>query len=93
MTDKTEIEIRRGEHAASLLNDELLSEAFAYVAQELTEQWQNSPARDQSGREKLWLSLKLLQKVHGHLSSVLETGKFAKATLAQQIGERLRQSL
>ena len=92
MTDQTELEIRRGEHAAQLLNDELLQEAFAFTEQELTRQWQNSPARDHEGREKLWLSLKLLQRVHGHLSSVLETGKFAKASLAQQIGERLKPS-
>lgn len=85
--DKAETEIRRGEHAAQLLNDELLTEAFAFIEQELTQQWQNSPARDHEGREKLWLSLKLLQKVHGHLVSVLETGKFARATLAQRIGQ------
>lgn len=89
MTDQTELEIRRGEHAATLLNDELLTEAFAFIAQELTNQWQNSPARDNEGREKLWLSLKLLSKVRGHLTSVLETGKFAKLSLAQEIGQRL----
>lgn len=31
MTDQTEHEIRRGEHAANLLNDELLQEAFAVI--------------------------------------------------------------
>lgn len=92
MTDKTEQEIHRGEQAARLLNEPLIAEAFATIEQELTEQWQNSPARDQEGREKLWLSLKLLHRVRGHLTNVMETGQIAQATLAQRVGQKLRQS-
>lgn len=87
--DRTEHEIQRGERAALLLQDELIVGAFETIEKELTEQWQNSPVRDVEGREKLWLSLKLLQKVHGHLTSVVETGQIAKLTLAQQIGQKL----
>src|SRR3546814_10799433 len=75
MADRTESEIHRGEQAARLLNEPLMIEAFATIEQELTEQWQNSPARDAEGREKLWLSLKLLHRVRGHLTNVLETGQ------------------
>lgn len=92
MTDRTETEIHRGEQAARLLNEPLMVEAFATIRQELNDQWQNSPARDVEGREKLWLSQKLLSRVEGHLRNVLETGQIAQATLAQRVGQKLRQS-
>ncbi|MFD0738241.1 hypothetical protein ACFQZQ_02920 [Lysobacter koreensis] len=92
MTDKTEHEILRGHDAELLLSHPLLTDAFQIIEQELTEQWQNSPARDQEGREKLWVSLKLLKRLQGQLTSVVETGQFAKATLAQRVGQRLSQS-
>ena len=50
MTDKTEQASFRGEWAHRLLNDELLNEAFATIEQEYTQQWINSPARDEAGR-------------------------------------------
>lgn len=86
MSDVLETEIRRGEHAAQLLNDELLTEAFAHIETELTEKWKNAPARDQDGREKLWLTLKMLERVRLHLRSTLETGQIARATLAERVG-------
>lgn len=89
MTDKAEFEIARGERANQLLSDPLLSEAFEIVEQELVNQWQNSPARDAEGREKLFLTLKCLHRAKAHLTSVLETGVMAKATLAQRAGQTL----
>jgi hypothetical protein len=50
----------------------------------LTEQWKTSPARDQDGREKLWLMLKLLDKVHLCLQSSLDSGKLAAKELEYQ---------
>ena len=90
MSDVLETEIRRGEHAAQLLNDELLQEAFATIEKELTNQWANSPARAADDREKLWLMLKLLSRVQLHLQSTLETGQIAQATLGERVGARLR---
>lgn len=92
MTDKTEHEIRRGEHAATLLNDELLQEVFATMKQEYMTKWLDSPERDVEGRERLRMMVKLLDKLRGDLAMVLETGKFAKLSLAQEIGERLKRA-
>jgi hypothetical protein len=50
----------------------------------LTEQWKTSPARDQDGREKLWLMLKLLDKVQLCLQSSLDSGKLAAKELEYQ---------
>jgi hypothetical protein len=91
MIDQTETDIRRGKDAEALLAHPLLVEAFELIEQELTQEWRNSPARDEEAREKLWLTLKCLHKVRGQLQHVVETGQFARMTLAQRVGERLSQ--
>lgn len=88
--DKTETEILRGERARQLLDEPLIVEAFALIEQEYIKAWQDSPARDVEGREKLFLSLKNIQKVRGHLLQVMDSGKMAKASLAQRTGQTLK---
>lgn len=90
--DKTETEILRGERARQLLEEPLIVEAFALIEKEYTQAWLDSPARDVEGREKLFLSIKNLQKVKGHLLQVMERGAFAKATLAQRAGQTLKKA-
>jgi len=85
-----EEESRRGDEAARLLQHPLLIEAFELIEQEYTEQWKNSPARDEDGRQSIWLALKNLHKVKGHLEYTMETGKVAKASLLQQAAEAAR---
>ena len=57
---------------------------FADAKQEITDQWTKSPARDQEGREKLWLMLSLLNKLEAMLQSSLDSGKLAKLELEHQ---------
>lgn len=90
MTDATELDILRGRDALALMQHPLLVEAFEAVESEVMTQWKNSPARDEAGREKLWLSLKLLHRVRSQLENVVQTGQVAEATLAQRLGQRLR---
>lgn len=90
--DKTETEIARGERAKQLLEDPLLSEAFALIELEYLKAWQNSPARDVEGREALFLSIKNLEKVRGHLSQVMDSGTLAKLSLAQRAGQSLKRA-
>lgn len=88
--DKSEIEIARGERARQLLEDPLLVEAFTKKEAEYIQAWLNSPARDVEGREALYLSIKNLHAIRGHLSNVMDTGTMAKATLAQRTGQTLK---
>lgn len=92
MTDKTEMEISRGERALQLLREPLLVEAFETIERELTEKWQTSPVRDVEGREKLYLTLLCLKQAQQHLASVVESGKLAQHTLAQRAGQTLRRA-
>jgi hypothetical protein len=80
-----EEQAQRGEQARKLLEHPLLAEAFQIIEQDITDKWQNSPARDSEGRERLWTQLKLLHRLRGELELVVENGKAAEATLLQQL--------
>ena len=72
------------DQAKLVLENEAFQRAFEDIKQELTEQWKTSPARDQDGREKLWLMLKLLDKLELCLKSSLDSGKLAAKELEYQ---------
>jgi hypothetical protein len=71
----------RGRQAEDLLAHPLLVEAFETLENEVIETWKNSPARDEDGREKLWLMLHLSQKVKMHLQTIVQSGKMAAIEL------------
>lgn len=73
-----------GNRAKEVLENEAFIEAFEAIEKEVIEQWTNSPARDQEGREKLWSYLHLLRKVRTQLTSTLESGKLAQVELQHQ---------
>lgn len=76
--------IYNADQAKLVLENEAFRQVFEDIKQELTEQWKTSPARDQDGREKLWLMLKLLDKLHLCLQSSLDSGKLAAKELEYQ---------
>lgn len=78
--------IYSGDRAQEVLENEAFIAAFEAIEQEVIEQWKNSPARDEEGREKLWQYRMLLQKVRTHIQSTLETGKLARIELMHKNG-------
>ncbi len=84
--------LHSGSRAKEVLENEEFRAAFEAVEKEIIEQWTNSPARDQAGRESLWTYLMLLRKVKKQLESTLETGKLAELELQHKrtVSERLR---
>lgn len=76
--------IYNADQAKLVLENEAFQQAFEHIKQELTEQWKNSPARAEADREKLWLMLKLLEKVEICLKSSLDSGKLATKELQYQ---------
>lgn len=73
----------RGEHAASLLRDPILAEAFEV----LEERYLNAVkdvTSSQDEREWLFKMYQALMVVRGHLSEVIETGDLAKLELNLQ---------
>jgi hypothetical protein len=73
--------IYHGDRAREVLENEAFKQVFADYKTELTEQWMKSPARDEEGREKLWLAVSMLGKIEKMLRESLETGKLAKLEL------------
>ncbi|WGT64789.1 hypothetical protein [Variovorax paradoxus] len=71
----------RGNRAREVLENESYAWAFHSLKTEIIESWQNAPAQDPQGRETLWLSLKLLDKIQFNLQTRLESGKLAQLEL------------
>lgn len=82
----------RGQKARELLANPLLTEAFETIEKEVYDAWLSSPARDDEGREKLWLKVKLLHKLRGQLELIVETGRAAEASLVQKALEASREA-
>lgn len=88
-------EQERGRQAAELLEHPLMKEAFSTIRQEFTQAWQNSPARDQEGREKLWQLLKLTDRLESFLTETVTTGKMATMQIeeAKTLAQRMKDGL
>ena len=64
--------------AKNLLQNELFNEAFEELRNELLSQWEQSGSQHTDQRESIWLAIRLLEKIKGHITSIVETGHMAK---------------
>ena len=64
--------------AKSLLSDELFNEAFTMLEKDIKDTWYRTSLNDTEAREQAWLSLRLLERIRLHLTSIIETGEMAK---------------
>ena len=69
---------QRESRAQSLIDDELLKEAFDVLKKDLMNRRQQSGSTDLEARESIWLAMRLLDKIHGHITSIVETGHMNK---------------
>lgn len=70
-------EVERGNHAARLINDPLLNDAFKVVEQAIHDQWAASPLRDVEGQMALRAMLNHLRDVRAVLDVAIADGKAA----------------
>ena len=61
--------------AKSLLNDPLFIEAFDVLRKDLMNRWESSGSPEVEARESIWLAMRLLDRIHAHISSIVETGR------------------
>ena len=73
MTDE-----QRVSRAKNLLSDPLLNEAFDVLRKDLMNRWDSSGSTELEARESIWLAMRLLDKLYGHITSIVETGHMAK---------------
>ncbi len=69
---------QREEHANRILTDPLYQEAFDVLKQDLMNRWEHSGSTELEARESIWLAMRLLDRIHNHFKSILETGQMAK---------------
>ena len=82
MSDLTDEQ--RARHANNLLQDELFIEAFDVLKKDLMDRWESSGSTEVEARESIWLAMRLLDRVHGHISSIVETGRMTEILDKQQ---------
>jgi phosphomevalonate kinase len=61
--------------AKNLLNDALFNEAFDVLRKDLLNRWEVSGSTEVEARESIWLAMRLLDRIHAHISSIVETGR------------------
>jgi hypothetical protein len=82
--------VGRAAQAKSLIDNELVKEAFETLKSAYINAWLNpvQDPRDNAGREKLWLAAQIVCKVQSHLVNVAETGKVEQAHLDEIAGKK-----
>ena len=70
-------EFREG-RAKSLLENPLFQEAFDVLKKDLMNRWEHSGSIELEARESIWLAMRLLDRLYGHINSIVETGHMNK---------------
>lgn len=70
-------EIKRGERAGEVLNNELYIEAFAKVREGIIQSMAVSPLGDSETHNRLVIAMQLLNQIEKSLKDVMQTGKMA----------------
>ena len=68
----------RERKAHSLIDDPLLNESFDVLREDLMNRWIHSGSTDLEARESIWLAIRLLDRIHGHIQSIVDTGHMNK---------------
>lgn len=78
--------------AQTLLDDELLDEAFKGLEDSYTAAWRATTIDDVAAREKLFLAINVVGKVRDHLVAIVTNGRLAQVELKElaQTAERKR---
>ena len=70
-------EFREG-RAKSLLENPLFKETFDVLRKDLMNRWEVSGSTELEARESIWLAMRLLDRVHAHITSIVETGRMSE---------------
>ena len=81
--DKLETQLRQGKRAQVLLNDPLLKQAFEDLLETYKNEIFNTNFADDEKRRSLWMAYNMLDKIRGHLQSVMASGKLTQQELDQ----------
>ena len=71
-------EEQREAKAKALLDDPIFNEAFDTLKKDLMSRWDHSGSNELEARESIWLAMRLLDRIRGHITSIVETGQMNK---------------
>lgn len=80
--------VRHGEHAARLLQDELLLWSLGEMRQRVRDDWEKSPIEDKDAQQVLRLKIELMKEFVAQLQSLIVGGQIAGNELARIERER-----
>ena len=80
-------EIARADQAKQILEHPLYVEALATVKQALVQYLLDTKVAEEVERDRLYITIKALELVNQHITSVLETGKLAEREQEQFLTE------
>ena len=78
-----ETQIRQGKQAQQLLNDPLLKTAFEDLLEIYKQEIFNTSFTENDKRTYLWVAYNLVDKIRGHLHSIIASGKLTQQELDQ----------
>ena len=81
MMDKIETQVREGKRAQVLINDPLLKQAFEDLLETYKQEIFYTNFADDDKRRSLWMAYNMLDKIKGHLITIMESGKLAQKDL------------
>jgi CTP:phosphocholine cytidylyltransferase-like protein len=76
-------QISQGKKAQLLLDEPLMKEAFNYLKSRYQEEIFNTSYSDHNQRQVLWMAYNMIEKIKGHLESVMTSGSLAQKELDQ----------
>lgn len=85
-------EIRLGERAAQLLQDEVLTLAFANLERDHLNAWRTSPARDTEGREAIYNLMRQIDAIKAELDKMAQVSRFEKARIEKINSDRAKEA-
>lgn len=78
MADKTLEEIKKGEQAKKILDNQVYQEAFTAVKDNIIDAMQRSPLSDDVTHNRLVIALQTLNQIEKALTDIMQTGKMAQ---------------
>ena len=81
MMDKIETQVREGKRAQVLLDDPLLKQAFEDLLETYKQEIFYTSFTDDDKRRSLWMAYNMVDKIRGHLQTIMESGKLAQKDL------------
>ena len=76
-------QIRQGKQAERLLSDPLLKQAFEDLLELYKQEIFNTKFTENEKRTYLWVAYNLVDKIRGHLHSIMASGKLTQQELDQ----------